>query len=103
MCGRRDHARVNPNPTRGVTAGRMRFGGILLMPIVLGASVVGLIAQDKKNAMGAALLYGGTARLTADDSLLFCSSADWRDGRGAARAGFPPPHKRTRGSTLSVP
>lgn len=33
------------------------------MPIVLGASVVGLIAQDKKNAMGAALLYGGAARL----------------------------------------
>ena len=55
MCGRRDQARVNPNPARGKFSDDGRedaFWRDTSTPIVLGANVVGLIAQDKQNVMG---------------------------------------------------
>lgn len=72
------------------------------MPIVLGASVVGLIAQDKQNVMSV-LLHGGTARLTADDSLPFARLPIGAPGEGLRGQDSSSPHKRMRGSALSVP
>ena len=53
--------------------------------------------------MGAALLYGGTARLTADDSLLFARLPIGAPGEGLRGQDSSSPHKRMRGSALSVP